>query len=203
MGGGGIPEQGQLVQVRERSWVVANVHADECPARSLSPMAPLLPLLMLRWVEDGAEPERRSRWSGRSTLRCERPSARLSRSRPRLTARNASTRLVSSPEAFSRALFQCREAIATACRIRGLGEVSVGVLRLQTDEVDESFETEDGDDQAEDGAQSSIAHLLRLLGAEEGQPLGTARRVGRTRQHASGVQGSSAARPDRPDKAFA
>ena len=32
-----VPEQGQLVQVRERRWVVADVQADELPPDPLQP----------------------------------------------------------------------------------------------------------------------------------------------------------------------
>ncbi len=52
-----VPEQGQLVQVRERRWVVADVQADELPADSLQPTAPRQHLLTLRCVDDDAEPD--------------------------------------------------------------------------------------------------------------------------------------------------
>ena len=52
-----IPQQGQLVQVRERRWVVADVQADELPSDPLQPTAPRQHLLTLRCVDDDAEPD--------------------------------------------------------------------------------------------------------------------------------------------------
>jgi hypothetical protein len=52
-----VPEQGQLVQVRERRWVVADVQADELPSESLQPAASRQHLLTLRCVDDDAEPD--------------------------------------------------------------------------------------------------------------------------------------------------
>ena len=80
-------------------------------------------------------------------------------------------RLFSSPAAFARTLAKHRETIANARRTRGSSKVSVGVLRLQADKVDESFETEDEYEQAEDEAQSSSARLFHPLSPEEEQLL--------------------------------
>jgi superfamily II DNA or RNA helicase len=80
-------------------------------------------------------------------------------------------RLFSSPAAFARTLAKHRETIANARRARGSSKVSVGVLRLQADKVDESFETEDEYEQAEDEAQSSSARLFHPLSSEEEQLL--------------------------------
>jgi superfamily II DNA or RNA helicase len=52
-----VPQQGQLVQVRERRWVVAEVEADELPADVLEPTSPRQHLLTLRCVDDDAEPD--------------------------------------------------------------------------------------------------------------------------------------------------
>jgi hypothetical protein len=52
-----LPEQGQLVQVRERRWVVANVEADELPGDVLRPADERQHLLTLRCVDDDAEPD--------------------------------------------------------------------------------------------------------------------------------------------------
>jgi hypothetical protein len=52
-----VPQQGQLVQVRERRWVVAEVEADELPTEALQPTAPRQHLLTLRCVDDDAEPD--------------------------------------------------------------------------------------------------------------------------------------------------
>lgn len=52
-----VPAQGQLVQVRERRWVVAEVEADELPGEALRPAAPRQHLLTLRCVDDDAEPD--------------------------------------------------------------------------------------------------------------------------------------------------
>ena len=50
-----VPQQGQLVQVRERRWVVADVVADELPSDVLEPTAQRQHLLTLRCVDDDAE----------------------------------------------------------------------------------------------------------------------------------------------------
>jgi superfamily II DNA or RNA helicase len=52
-----VPRQGQLVQVRERRWVVAEVKADELPNPALRPTARRQHLLTLRCVDDDAEPD--------------------------------------------------------------------------------------------------------------------------------------------------
>ncbi len=39
-----VPQQGQLVQVRERRWVVADVEADELPGDALEPTAQPAPV---------------------------------------------------------------------------------------------------------------------------------------------------------------
>jgi superfamily II DNA or RNA helicase len=52
-----VPQQGQLVQVRERRWVVAEVEADELPADALEPTSQRQHLLTLRCVDDDAEPD--------------------------------------------------------------------------------------------------------------------------------------------------
>jgi SNF2 family DNA or RNA helicase len=52
-----VPQQGQLVQVRERRWVVAEVEADELPVDALRPATPRQHLLTLRCVDDDAEPD--------------------------------------------------------------------------------------------------------------------------------------------------
>jgi superfamily II DNA or RNA helicase len=52
-----VPQQGQLVQVRERRWVVADVAADELPPDALEPTTPRQHLLTLRCVDDDAEPD--------------------------------------------------------------------------------------------------------------------------------------------------
>lgn len=49
------PQQGQLLQVRERRWVVADVQADELPSDPLQPVVPRQHLLTLRCVDDNAE----------------------------------------------------------------------------------------------------------------------------------------------------
>ncbi|MGE3141459.1 MAG: DISARM system SNF2-like helicase DrmD [Thermoleophilia bacterium] len=58
-GGGSIavPEQGQLVEVRTRAWVVADVEASGLDAPSLDPLRPRQNLVTLRSVEDDAEPD--------------------------------------------------------------------------------------------------------------------------------------------------
>ena len=76
-------------------------------------------------------------------------------------------RMFSSPAAFVRTLAKHRETIASARRAQGPTRVSVGVLRLQADKVEESFETEDEYERAEDEAQTSSARLFRPLSAEE------------------------------------
>jgi superfamily II DNA or RNA helicase len=50
------PEQGQLVEVRERRWVVADVDAGELPSDALEPLSARQRLVTLRSVEDDAEP---------------------------------------------------------------------------------------------------------------------------------------------------
>lgn len=52
-----IPQQGQLVQVRERRWVVAEVEADELEPDPLQPTTQRQHLLTLRCVDDDAEPD--------------------------------------------------------------------------------------------------------------------------------------------------
>jgi superfamily II DNA or RNA helicase len=52
-----VPEQGQLVQVRERRWVVAEAEPDELPPNALQPTTPRQHLLTLRCVDDDAEPD--------------------------------------------------------------------------------------------------------------------------------------------------
>jgi hypothetical protein len=52
-----LPEQGQLVQVRERRWVVGEIEADQLPGDPLQPAANPQHLVMLRSVEDDAEPD--------------------------------------------------------------------------------------------------------------------------------------------------
>jgi superfamily II DNA or RNA helicase len=52
-----VPQQGQLVQVRERRWVVAEVEADELPVDVLHPATPRQHLLTLRCIDDDAEPD--------------------------------------------------------------------------------------------------------------------------------------------------
>ena len=52
-----VPQQGQLVHVRERRWVVAEVDADELPTDALEPTARRQHLLTLRCVDDDAEPD--------------------------------------------------------------------------------------------------------------------------------------------------
>src|SRR5919197_2153550 len=54
---GSLPEQGQLVQVRERRWVVAEIEADELRGDPLEPAAEPQHLVTLRSVEDDAEPD--------------------------------------------------------------------------------------------------------------------------------------------------
>src|SRR5512144_3107467 len=51
-----VPEQGQLVEVRERRWVVADVDAGELPQDAREPARPRQHLVTLRSVEDDAEP---------------------------------------------------------------------------------------------------------------------------------------------------
>ena len=51
-----VPEQGQLVEVRERRWVVADVDAGELPQDARDPARPRQHLVTLRCVEDDAEP---------------------------------------------------------------------------------------------------------------------------------------------------
>ncbi len=82
-------------------------------------------------------------------------------------------RLFSSPAAFARTLAKHRETIANARRTRGTTKVSVGVLRLQADKVEESFETDDEYEQAEDEAQSSSVRLFHPLSSEEEKLLDT------------------------------
>jgi len=50
-----VPEQGQLVQVRERRWVVAEIEGDELRGDPLQPSANPQHLVTLRSVEDDAE----------------------------------------------------------------------------------------------------------------------------------------------------
>lgn len=57
MSGVAIPQQGQLVEVRARRWVVADVEADELPADVLRPATAPQHLLTLRCVDDDAEPD--------------------------------------------------------------------------------------------------------------------------------------------------
>ncbi|MGE3414351.1 MAG: hypothetical protein AB7L91_19325, partial [Dehalococcoidia bacterium] len=52
-----VPEQGQLVEVRTRAWVVADVEASGLDAPSLDPLRPRQNLVTLRSVEDDAEPD--------------------------------------------------------------------------------------------------------------------------------------------------
>ncbi len=52
-----VPQQGQLVEVRARRWVVADVEADELPADPLRPANDPEHLLTLRCVDDDAEPD--------------------------------------------------------------------------------------------------------------------------------------------------
>lgn len=58
-GGGAItvPEQGQLVEVRTRAWVVADVEASGLSAPALDPLRSPQSLVTLRSVEDDAEPD--------------------------------------------------------------------------------------------------------------------------------------------------
>jgi hypothetical protein len=58
---GSLPEQGQLVEVRERRWVVAEIEADELRGDPLQPAVEPEHLVTLRSVEDDAEPARSSR----------------------------------------------------------------------------------------------------------------------------------------------
>lgn len=51
-----VPDQGQLVEVRERRWVVADVDAGELPRNAQQPLEERQHLLTLRSVEDDAEP---------------------------------------------------------------------------------------------------------------------------------------------------
>ena len=51
-----VPDQGQLVQVRERRWVVADVDSGELPRDPHQPLVDRQHLLTLRSVEDDAEP---------------------------------------------------------------------------------------------------------------------------------------------------
>jgi hypothetical protein len=57
MSGVAIPQQGQLVEIRARRWVVADVEADELPADVLRPATAPQHLLTPRCVDDDAEPE--------------------------------------------------------------------------------------------------------------------------------------------------
>jgi SNF2-related domain len=52
-----VPQQGQLVQVRERRWVVADMQADELPSDPLQAATLRQHLLTLRCVDDDAEPD--------------------------------------------------------------------------------------------------------------------------------------------------
>ena len=52
-----VPRQGQLVQVRERRWVVVEIEADGLPVNALRPAAPRQHLLTLRCIDDDAEPD--------------------------------------------------------------------------------------------------------------------------------------------------
>src|SRR4051794_41117592 len=51
-----VPEQGQLVEVRARRWVVADVDAGKLPHEAHHPARPRQHLVTLRSVEDDAEP---------------------------------------------------------------------------------------------------------------------------------------------------
>jgi SNF2 family DNA or RNA helicase len=57
MTAGTLPEQGELVQVRERRWVVAEIEADDLRGDPLEPAAEPQHLVTLRSVEDDAEPD--------------------------------------------------------------------------------------------------------------------------------------------------
>jgi SNF2 family DNA or RNA helicase len=57
MTAGSLPEQGQLVQVRERRWVVAEIDADELRGDPLQPAVNRQHLVTLRSVDDDAEPD--------------------------------------------------------------------------------------------------------------------------------------------------
>ena len=52
-----VPEQGQLVEVRTRAWVVADIEASGLGTPALDPLRPAQSLVTLRSVEDDAEPD--------------------------------------------------------------------------------------------------------------------------------------------------
>ena len=80
-----VPEQGQLVQVRERRWVVAEVEADELPPTHFSPPQPRQHLLTLRSVEDDASPARASGRLGDRARGASVRARRAARARPAST----------------------------------------------------------------------------------------------------------------------
>lgn len=56
-----VPEQGQLVEVRARQWVVADIDAGALNGSPLEPLRPRQHLVTLRCVEDDAAPDESSR----------------------------------------------------------------------------------------------------------------------------------------------
>lgn len=52
-----VPQQGQLVQVRERRWIVSEIEADELSGDPLRPAEKRQHLVTLRCVDDDAQPD--------------------------------------------------------------------------------------------------------------------------------------------------
>lgn len=76
-------------------------------------------------------------------------------------------RLFSSPAAFSRTLARHRQTVEEARATRARSGPAFGVLRRLADRVDESYESEDDYQQAEDEAQSASASLFHPLSPQE------------------------------------
>ena len=80
-------------------------------------------------------------------------------------------RLFSSPQAFARTLAKHRQTVQQSPATKPTTRASLGLLRVLADRVDESYETEEDYEEAEDEAQTSSATLFHPLSAEEEQLL--------------------------------
>ena len=76
-------------------------------------------------------------------------------------------RLLSSPAAFSRTLAKHRHTVEEARALKTRSKATFGVLRQLAERVDDSYETEEDYEQAEDEAQSSSVRLFHPLSSEE------------------------------------
>lgn len=156
------PRQEALAEV-----MVRRLKRELPPEFDGTPRFPVRKLEPITVTYSDAEREAHAKLARYTELRVERASDGTEKFASEFVLKLLKKRLFSSPAAFTRTLAKHRQSLESARTSRSRVRASAGVLRQLADRVDETFETEEDYELAEDEAQTSSVRLFQPLSVEE------------------------------------